>query len=148
MSEKMIFCLGEGRYESKGAGYHKNLQIFNQSVTEEVYDKTKSALNIKNFKLPITKWIKKEDMTDDEKDNHSSYKETDGYLKTLSYQDAWKEMWGTLTQEDKVFFSTLPNWNPEIFEKITGIKYEVKESLSGKEVKVVVDGQEYTAVIK
>ena len=148
MSEKMIFCLGEGKYESKGAGYQKNLQIFNQSVTEEVYNKTKYALDIKNFKLPIAKWIKKEDMTDDEKEIWKSYKETGGYLKTLSYKDAWKEMWGTLSLDDRKFFSTLPNFNAGIFEKITGIKYEVEPSLSGQEVTVTVAGKTYTVVIK
>ena len=95
MSEKMVFCLGEGGYNSSGAGYQKNLQIFNKSVTEEVYKTTKSALYIKNFKLPLAKWIKKKDMTSGEKDNYPSVKETGGYLKTLSYKDAWKEMWGT-----------------------------------------------------
>ena len=85
----MIFCLGEGKYESKGAGYQKNLQIFNKPVTEEEYNKVKSDLNIKNFKLPIAKWIDKKDMTGDEKSKWSSYKQTGGFLKTLFYQDAW-----------------------------------------------------------
>jgi len=148
MSEKTIFCLGEGKFESKGAGYQKNLQIFNQSVTKEVYNKTKSALDVKNFKLPIAKWIKKEDMTDDEKENWKSYKEIGGYLKTLNYQDAWKEMWGTLKQEDKIFFTTLPNYNPEIFEKITGIKIDLTLSLKGKEVEIKLDGVSYKAIIQ
>ena len=143
----MIFCLGEGKYESKGAGYQKNLQIFNQSVTEEVYNKTKSALNIKNFKLPIAKWIKKEDMTDDEKENWKSYKETGGYLKTLSYKYAWKEMWGKLSQDDKTFFSTLPNFDVELFEKITGIKYEIIPSLVGQEVEIKIGNKIYKAKI-
>ena len=143
----MIFCLGDERYEPKGAGYQKHLQIFNKDVSEEIYNKTKSTLNVKNFKLPIAKWIKSEDMTADEKDNWTSHKQTGGYLKTLSYQDAWKEMWRGMSEEDKKFFGTLPNFDAEIFEKITGIVYEVKPSLKGKKVEVKIDGQSYSATL-
>ena len=147
MSEKMIFCLGEGRTISSGAGYQKNLQIFNKSVTEEVYNKVKSALNIKNFKLPIAKWVKKEDMTSEEKSSWSSYKQTGGFLKTLSYKDAWTEMWSALSQSDKQFFKEIPNFDSEIFEKITGIKIDAMLSLKGKKVEVKIDGQSYTATL-
>ena len=146
MSEKMIFCLGEGKYESQGAGYQKNLQIFNTPITEDEYNKIKSELNVKNFKLPITKWIEKKDMTDEEKENHSSYTETGGYLKVLSYQDAWKEMWSGMSKEDKNFLTTLPHFNNEIFEKITGIKVE-DDSLIGSYVEVKFDGKTYKARI-
>jgi hypothetical protein len=29
----------------------------NKDVTKEIWSKTKDNLNIKNFKLPITKWV-------------------------------------------------------------------------------------------
>ena len=139
----MIFCLGEGRYQSKGDGYQKNLQIFNKPVTEEEYNKVKNALNIKNFKLPVAKWVETKDMTKEEKDKWLSHKQTGGYLKTLSYQDAWKEMWSILSQEDKDFFKGIVNFDPEIFEKITGIKIEDETSLVGKEIEVKFDGKSY-----
>ena len=146
MSEKMIFCLGEGKYELKGEGYQKHLRIFNKYVTEDEYTKVKNSLVIKNFKLPIAKWIKKEDMTRDEKDNYSSYRETGGYLKKLSYQYAWKEMWNEFSQSDKTFFKEIPHFDAKIFEKITGIKIddEVEEMTVeevckrlGKTIKIV-----------
>lgn len=140
----MIFCLGEGKNERTGAGYQKNLHIFNVSVTEEVYNKVKSDLLIKNFKLPIAKWIESKDMTSEEKKSWTSHTETGGYLKTLSYQDAWEEMWSTMSEDDKKFFETIPNFNADIFEKITGIK----TSLKGKKVEVKIDGITYTAVIE
>lgn len=114
----MIFCLGEGKYESKGAGYQKNLQIFNKDVTEDEYSKAKNALNVKNFKLPIAVWV---DIKDIESPT-TTQKQLGGYLKVLSYKDAWKEMWATLSSEDKTFFKTFKNFDAEIFEKITGIK--------------------------
>lgn len=124
MSEKMIFCVGEGKYESKGVGYQKHLQIFNTQVSEEEYNKVKSALDVKNFKLPTATWVKSEDMTAEEKKNHSSHKELGGYLKVLSYKNAWKEMWTGLSKADRQFFLDLPHFNAEIFEKITGINVE------------------------
>lgn len=142
MSEKMIFCLGEGKYKTTGIGYQKNHHIFNKSVTEEEYNKVKSALDIKNFKLPIAKWVETNDMTEAEKKNWSSHKQTGGFLKTLSYQDAWKEMWATLSQEDKHFFEGITGFDSDIFEGITGIKIETTPiseiiELNGKKYKLV-----------
>ena len=130
MSEKMIFCLGEGKYESKGAGYQKSLQIFNTPVSEDEYNKTKSALSVKNFKPPMI-----------------TQKQPCGHIRVLSYKDAWKKMWNELSNEDKNFFFTLPHFNAEIFEKITGINPEIK-TLSGKEVEVKLDGVTYKAIIQ
>jgi hypothetical protein len=144
MSEKMIFCLGEGRYVSSGAGYQKNLQIFNVSVTEDEYKKTKLALDVKSFKLPVAKWIDIKDIVSPTKEQ----KELGGYLKTLSYKDAWKDMWNGLSTDDKKFFGTLPHFSADIFEKITGIKYEIEKSLKGKTVKVEIDGESYSAIIQ
>jgi hypothetical protein len=127
MSEKMIFCLGDGKYESKGEGYQKNNRIFNKEVTIEEYSR---QINSKpKFILPVTMWVKKEDMTDEEKNNKSNWSELGGYLKTLSYKNAWKEGWKNSSKEFKNWVKNLPNFNAELFEKITGIKYEseVKE---------------------
>jgi hypothetical protein len=115
MSEKMIFCIGEGAYANKGKGYQKSLQIFNVPVSEEVYDKTLTSLYKKSFNLPI--------------------------IETGSYKEAWEKMWKGLSDSDKTFFTTLPNFNADIFEQITGIKPELTSSLKGKTVK-------YEAVIK
>jgi len=43
----------------------------------------------------------------------------------------------------------LPNFDADIFKEITGIDVaQPKVNLSGKEVKVTLDGKEYAAVIK
>ena len=127
MSEKMLFCLGERKYELKREGYQKNNQIFNVQVTEEEWD---NAINSQPaFILPLTAWVKREEMTDEEKENISGWSEMDGYLKSQSYQDAWKEGWANASQEFKDWVKNLPHFNPELFEKITSIKFEseVKE---------------------
>jgi len=121
--------LGEGGYIASGAGYQKNLQIFNKPVTSDIYKSTLSALQEKDFKLPLTKTI-------------------NGTLKTVDYKNAWKEMWEGMSLDDRKFFGTLPNFDKTIFKSITGIEYKVAESLSGKEVEVELDGVTYKAIIK
>ena len=51
-----------------------------------------------------------------------------GYLKVLSYQDAWAEGWKTASKEFKAWVLGLPNFNAEIFYKITGIKIDDKKT--------------------
>ena len=113
----MIFCLGEGNFERKGKGYQKNLQIFNVSVSEEIFNKTRDLLIDKNFKLPITKWIDIKDI----KDPTTLQSQSGGYLKTLRYEEAWKELWNELSDSNKSFFKELPNFDAKIFKEITGI---------------------------
>lgn len=118
----MIFCLGEGKYESKGDGYQKNNRVFNVQVTPEEFNEIKS--NLPNIKLPITKWIEEKDMTDKEKEDNENYKSLGGYLKILSYQEAWKQAWVEMKEENKTQFRNIPYFNSEIFKKITGINIE------------------------
>ena len=118
----MLFCLGDGKTESQGEGYQKNNRIFNVDVTSEELSKAKSSLPI--IKLPVTKWIEKKDMTDEEKENNSVYKQIGGYLERMSYEDAWAEVWKNLSKSDKQKFLDLPHFNTEIFKEITGIEVE------------------------
>lgn len=117
----MIFCLGKGKYESEGDGYQKNYRIFNKEVSKEIFDKYYSN---PNFKLLISVWINKKDMTEKEIKDHSICNQIGGYLKVLSYKDAWKEGWKTASKEFKEWVKSLPNFDAEIFYQITGIKFE------------------------
>lgn len=124
----MIFCLGEGKYESKGEGYQKNYRIFNKEVSKEVFDEIYSSQP--TFKLPISIWVDKKDMTDEEKNNISVGKEIGGYLKVLDYKDAWKEGWKTASTDFKNWVKGLPNFDAKIFTEITGVEIEV-DNLKG-----------------
>lgn len=119
MSENMLFCKGDGRGESKGAGYQKSYQIFNKPVTKEEFAKAKKSIPPE---LPLTTWIKEEDMTKAEKKENSGYDELGGYLKVLSYKDAWAKQWDEFSKSDKQKFLDLQNFDPVIFEQITGIE--------------------------
>ena len=74
------------------------------------------------YSLDPTIWVPSSVMTNEEKEAHPHWETTDGYLKTITRQEAWKNLWGNLSDSDKKAFTTLPNFDAEIFFKITGIK--------------------------
>ena len=142
----MLFCLGEGSSELKGAGYQKSYQIFNQQVDSSKWNRVKKALP--DIKLPLNVWVDKKDMTDDEKDNNSVYKEIGGFLRTLNYENSWKKWWSEAKQSDKDAITGLKYFKADIFKGITGIEIKDESDLSGEEVEVTIKGKKYTAVIK
>ena len=61
-------------------------------------------------------------MTDEEKIENPSYKTTGGYLKKLTFEEACKNMWDCLTEEEKnTVITELPNFDKDVFKEITGI---------------------------
>lgn len=136
MSERMLFCLGEGRLNSKGAGYQKNNQIFNTQVTESEWNEARNSLP--EIKIAITKWVDKKDMTKDEKNDNPIYKETGGYLKRYGYKEAWTNWWEQASEKDRQAILDLPHFNAEIFTDITGI-----ENLATRKQTVNIGGKDY-----
>ncbi len=70
----------------------------------------------------MTEWIKAAGMSREEKKNNPNYKKQDGYLRVYGYQEAWSNFWKNTDEKNKQRFLNLPNFDAEIFEKITGIK--------------------------
>ena len=61
-------------------------------------------------------------MTDKEKIDNKNAFVTEGYLKTLSYKEAWAEAYKSASKEDIALLKALPNWDAKVFEEITGLK--------------------------
>ena len=61
-------------------------------------------------------------MTDEEKIQHTKAFVCDGYLKTLEYKEAWKLSYEKATKEDIELLKALPNFDADVFEKISGIR--------------------------
>lgn len=139
----MIFCLGEGRYEKQGIGYQNSYMIFNQKVDKEEWSEIRNSLPTIN--LQITKWIDKSDMTKEEKENNSVWKEIGGYLKRYTYEEAWKNWIDNAKQDEIEAIFNCKYYDEEIFKSITGceLKREVQEVTMkevcekfGREVKI------------
>ena len=71
-------------------------------------------------------WIYSENMTDEEKKAHPEHETTGGYLKTVDFKTACKMMWDNLGDDDKQSVKDLPNFDEDVFLKITGI--DIKEN--------------------
>lgn len=74
----------------------------------------------------LTLWVDEYDMTDEEKERHPDYTTARGYLKELSYTEAWRNMWNKLSDKEKNEFTLLPNFDKDIFKTITGVEIEEK----------------------
>ena len=96
--------------------------------------------------LKICSWVELKDLPKDEQTE--SAKQMGGLPKTLSYKGAWKEYWNRASDEDKKFFTTLPNFDSAIFEEITGIDTTSPTSLIGQEVEVKMNGKTYKAIVE
>ena len=64
-------------------------------------------------------WL--DDMTNEEKAEHPEAKTTGGYLKERTTADNARKWWAGLDAADRNEILSLPNFNAEIFKKITGI---------------------------
>lgn len=98
------------------------IKIFNKpsNWTYQNWVNSDSCYILSNVKL--TKWIKVDDMTEEEKEQHLQYKTTGGYLKKYEYKEACKNMWNELTEEERnIIMTELPNFDKDIFKEITGI---------------------------
>lgn len=65
-----------------------------------------------------------ENMTDEEKNARPEAKTTGGYLKKLDNPESRIIWWRSLSDEQKAVITAIPNFDKEIFKKITGIDVE------------------------
>jgi hypothetical protein len=104
---------------------HETIKLFNKE-SDWTLDTWKNsyAFEIINNCFELTLWVNECDMTGKEKEEHSEYKVTKGYLKELSYKEAWRNMWNRIDDKERLTFVSLPNFDKDIFKTITGIDIE------------------------
>lgn len=125
------YC-NSGDYNS-GIFINNNLPIyaFNKKTNltmAELKEKYQKALDVIIYGVfPLTKWVSREYMTDEEKEKHPFYETTGGYLRTNTYKQAWAETWKNYTKKEKQAIQQLPNFDKKIFEDITGITIKKDE---------------------
>jgi len=132
---------GYGNSGDRNSGFFNtnepNVRLFNKET-----DLKRSDIDIPYFTLKINEWIPERNMTDDQKKADKDFHVKKGTLITRTYKEAWKLYWNKdSTKEDRQKFLDLPNFDAEIFEEITGINVEKKETCNGKIVEI--DGKKY-----
>lgn len=112
MAEYNLFCTAEDK--NRDWFQRPRFQVFNNQITEEEYGE---------IKIPTHKL---------EFDNDESYK--------TRFQTAFKNMWVTLTEEQKQEYYNIPHFDWAIFTDITGV-----EKIEDKYI-VWEDGKKYRLV--
>ena len=97
------------------------LILFDKPTTIRVREWENHPVHDVMRKLDPTLWIPAYLMSDKEKAANPKYETTDGYLKTISMKDAWKNLWPNLSDDKKKLFTSLPNFDAAKFKEITGI---------------------------
>lgn len=69
-----------------------------------------------------TFWVQDSVMTPQEKAKYPKWETTGGYLKTIPLKEAWANFWGNLNESDRKEFTSLENFDSEIFFEITGVR--------------------------
>lgn len=73
----------------------------------------------------LTQWVSHDTATDKEKKEHKNeIKISGGFLKTLTYKEAFRLAWNKAQFSERKKLFSLPNWNNEIFMQISGIDAE------------------------
>jgi len=89
--------------------------LFNKPCTKE---QAEEIYSIDWYHFDLNLWVNESKMTAQEKKDNPTYKTTGGYLKTISYKEAWAKM--PKEEIDKI--KKLKNFDKKVFEEITGIK--------------------------
>ena len=108
----------------------QNTGYFNTTTpsTVLVFNKECKVTDWKNATKPnfiyfgyLTKFIWSDDMTDKEKEDHPEHECLQGYLRKMSYKEAFKYSWDSADKDDRKLILGLPNFDNEIFKEISGI---------------------------
>lgn len=88
-------------------------------MTEEEFKKSKcySLLCTVDTKM----WVNDSLMTSKEKKAKKGWKNSGGYYKDIPFKQAFKAQWDNWNETNRKAFTTLPNFNKYIFNKIVGI---------------------------
>ena len=106
-----VFCTGV-----------KYLLFFNKESTwtEEDFLNSKVYQLLSDY-VKTKLWVPEYKMTDEEKQQNRGWKTAEGYYRAIPFKQAFQDAWNNFSEDSKQEFLTLPNFDPEIFEEITGV---------------------------
>ena len=70
----------------------------------------------------LTEWV---EYSAEEKAQDETKRLIGGYLKTYSYQEACKNWWANMTDENREIIMSMPNFDANVFKEITGIEVKI-----------------------
>ena len=99
------------------------IKIFDKDTNMTLKEFIKSKYNkaLCSVELKLTEWIM---YTEEEMKEDDDKKATKGYLKNYTYKEACANWWSKLTEENKEIIMSIPNFDADKFEEITGINID------------------------
>ena len=98
----------------------EHIRIFNcdSGMTAEEFYESKYYKALMSSSFVLTKWFAytEEEMDTDEK------RSVGGYLKERTYKEACANWWANMTDKNRAIILSMPNFDPDVFFDITGIK--------------------------
>ena len=67
-------------------------------------------------------WVNSSEMTEQEKELHPEHETTGGFLKAVHLVEAAEKWWSELSDKEKQIIRDIPNFDPDKFYAITGIR--------------------------
>lgn len=98
------------------------ITVFNKPCLREVWDAAEKPKFIYN--IIYIKWISYEETTIVEIMHNPKLKDTNGYLRILSLEEAWEDAIEEASERDIELLKALPNFDSDVFFEIT--KYRIK----------------------
>lgn len=104
----------------------QKIMLFNKPSDMTYNDWLRSDARYLLNQIPkdVVEWVYEEDMTDEEKVANPTYETTGGYLKVLDESECGQLWCGSLSDFQKNYIRSIPNFDAEIFEQCTGIKVD------------------------
>lgn len=104
----------------------QKITLFNKpsDITYNDWLKSDARYLLNQIPKDVVEWVYEEDMTDEEKAANPTYETTGGYLKVLNESECGQLWWGSLSDFQKNYIKSIPNFDAEIFEQCTGIKVD------------------------
>ena len=104
----------------------QKIMLFNKpsAMTYNDWLRSDAIYLLNQMPKDVVEWVYEEDMTDEEKVANPTYETTGGYLKVLDESECGQLWWGSLSDSQKNYIRSIPNFDAEIFEQCTGIKVD------------------------
>lgn len=96
--------------------------LFNKpckTMTVKQWEQT-NACNLM-YSIDPTIWVQWSAMSGEEQKANPKLEASEGYTKSIPMKEAWANAWGNWSEENRKEFTSLENFDAEIFKEITGI---------------------------
>ena len=132
---------GDWSISSYSAGHFSTIDYsgfgaFNKPCTPEEWN---NSIKPKFLYFELTEWIYESEMSEQEKEDHDSYRITGGFLKVYDYKEAFQESYKNASNEDKELLLKLPNFDADVFFEISGI--DVRKNDNSDKIEALVKSQ-------